>query len=380
MTSFENELELLLTQAEEMLQSNRPAEALSFLDRARKIQPRHAWAMLFRGVALIQLGKTLEAVETLITAADENQQDIDIQVDAARHLTRLNHFQDALICARRALELNAFDAGAHAACGEALEELARIEEAVQHREMAIQYDADDVDSRYCLAADLCDLSRFDEASAVAQPLFTDFADDPDIIRLQGACLSYQGDHFQALKCWAQIERLEGLSSSLLHNRAGSLDIIGRYAEALATINEAIEMDPDEALNYYTRGMIHEHLHDDAAAIDDYLASLARDPDSLDTVVNLLDLSFTLDIATLVLERTRHIFPGNPPYAKLRYAQGRLLIETGRLKSAVRKLQSSVALEPSLGIAWYSLMLLYGMLGDTQGVLNTSEYALRFFRR
>ena len=378
MTPFDNEIDQLLTQAEEMLQKERPTEALSFLERARKLQPRHAWTMLFRGVALGQLGQLEEAVDQLISAADEHAGDIDIQVDAARHLSLLEQYQDALICARRALELDEHDAGAHAVCGEVLERLDRIEEAVPHREQALEYDNDDIDSRYYLAVDLCDLERYEEGHAIAEPLFASFADDPDIIRLHGACQSYLGQHQEALICWAELERLEGITPNLLHNRASTLDVLGLHEEALATISEAIALEPDAPLNYYTRGMIHEHGQDEAAAIDDYLAALTCDAEYLDAIVNLIELAVSSDVAPEILARIRQLLPTDPPSAKLRYAEGRLLMEMGELEQANALLQSAVSREPALGIAWYALMLLYGMQGDYAGVLAASDYAMRFF--
>ena len=95
----------------------------------------------------------------------------------------------------------------------------------------------------------------------AQPLFTQFPDDPDILRLHGACLSYLEHHEEALSKWAELERLEGVNTNLLHNRASTLDALGRREEALATISEAMRMSRKAAMNYYTRGMIHEHAGD-----------------------------------------------------------------------------------------------------------------------
>ena len=121
MKPFENEIDQILTQAEALLQDEKPTEALALLERGRKLEPRHGWLTLFRGVAFAQLGRTEEATDQLIIAADNNRKDIDIQVDAARHLSLLEQHQDALVCANRAIELEESDAGAQAILGEVLE-------------------------------------------------------------------------------------------------------------------------------------------------------------------------------------------------------------------------------------------------------------------
>ena len=75
------------------------------MERAQTLEPQYAWTMLFRGVALGQLGNGGGGA-----AAHQrgrwSPEDIDIQVDAARHLSVLEHHQDALICANRAIEID----------------------------------------------------------------------------------------------------------------------------------------------------------------------------------------------------------------------------------------------------------------------------------
>lgn len=375
---FENEIDQLLTQAESLLQDQKPGEALDVLDRARTLEPGHAWTQLFRGVALGQLGRTDEAIEQLLAAADSHAEDIDIQVDAARHLSLLEQHQDALICAHRAVGSDGGDAGAHAIRAEVLEHLGRISEALPDREAVLLLDADDPDSRYFLAVDLCDLGRFDEAYRHAEPLFAQFPDDPDILRLHGACLSYLDRHQQALSKWAELERLEGVTPNLLHNRASTLDALGLHEEALATITEAIALEPDVAINHYTRGMIHEHRGDDQAALNDYLTALSFDHQHLDAVINLVELAVAADVVPATAERLRTLVGQHPTSAKLLYAHGRLQMEQGDLAQAQRTLEEALCREPSLGICWYTLSMLYGIAGKAEDALLAADRAMQDF--
>lgn len=353
-------------------------EALALLDRACKIQPGHAWMLLFRGVALGQLGRVDEAVDSLISSADHNIDDIDIQVDAARHLAVLEQYQDALLCAQRAVTLDASDAGANAILGEVLERLGRIVEAVPYREQAVALDQTDIDSRYYLSVNMCDMGRYEEAYTEAQKLLQELPDDPDIVRLNGACLSYLGRHHDALAIWAKLERLEGITPNLLHNRASTLDALDLYEEALTTINEAIETEPDIALNYYTRALFYEHHGDDAAAIEDYLTTLTLDPDHLDTVVNLVDLATIANMVSLVLDRINGLLEATPDATKLLYAKGRLLMETGETTEGTACLEAAVRRTPSFGIGWYTLTMLYVMTGNLEAAVTASDQALRYY--
>ncbi len=379
MTPFENnDIDQLLTQVEALLQDERPVEALDLIERARRLEPRHAWMMLFRGVALGQLGRIDEAVDQLIAAADEHTDDIDIQVDTARHLSLFGQAQDALICANRAIAIDAEDEGAHAVLGEVLERLGRISEAVPSRELALLGDPDDADSRYYLAVDLCDLGRYQEAYEVAEPLFGEFADDADIVRLHGACLSYLGRHTDALIKWAELERLEGVTPNLLHNRASTLDVLGRHEEALATIDEAVLAEPDVAVNYYTRGMINEHLERNGDAIEDYLIALAYDHEHIEAAINLVELAAAIDAVDTTLVRVNRLLDAEPSSAKLAYARGRLEMEAGEFVTGQEHIEEAVRREPQLAVGWYTLSILYAVTGNPEKAVNAADRALLEF--
>jgi tetratricopeptide (TPR) repeat protein len=376
----DDDIEQLLTEAENLLQELKPNDALQVLERARRLEPRHAWMLLFRGVALAQLGQVEEAVKELLSAADEHPEDVDIQVDAARHLCLIEEYQDALICADRALAHAQDDAMAHAVRGEALEHLGRLAQAVPEREEALALDPTDSDNRYSLAVGLCDLGRYPQALEVATPLFAEFPDDPDILRLHGACLSYLGRHAEAMGKWAELERLEGVTPNLLHNRASTLDALGRFEEALTTIEEAIDLEPELAVNFYTRGMIHEHQGEEAPALQDYLEALSIDPNHLETAMNLVEVAPLVSAGDLSDAQARlHVLMGDHPRAAvLRYAAGRLQLEAGEFAAAMKLLESAVRCDPALGVGWYTLSMISGMMGNFATAVASADRALRFF--
>jgi len=378
MASYEHELDDLLTQAEALLQEQRPEDALRLLERACALDPQHAWAQLFRGVALGQLGRALEAVEHLLATADRHAEDIDVQVDVARHLALLDYHQDALLCATRAVQLDPHDGGARAIRAETLEHLGRVSEAVGEREAALATDAEDADSRYYLAVDLCDLGRYEDAARVADALFAQYPDDPDIIRLHGACLSYLGRHAEALSKWAELERLEGLSPNLLHNRASTLDALGLHDEALSTIDEAIALEPDAGINYYTRGMIQEHRGEADAAVEDYLLALEHDPEHLDAAINLVELVPTTRLVPAVYARITAQLERRPTAAQLLYVLGRVKMEMGDLLGAQQTLEAAVCREPRMSIGWYTLSMVYTIAGAPESALRAADRAVRDF--
>ncbi len=382
MSLFDPDIEEILSQAEALLQDKRPIEALSLLDRAGKLAPRHAWATLYRGVALGQLDKVDEAVELLLSAADQHADDLDIQIDAAWHLALLDFPQDALVTIERALTLDKHDAGAIAVYAEILERLNRIEEAVRVREDLLLHHPEDEENRLLLAMDLCDCGRYADALNLANPLIKTNPQDADIVRLQGACLSYQGNHEAAAELWEKLEALEGQTQNLLHNRACTLDALLQHEEALYTINLAIAREPDEAINYFTRGMINEHLEKQDKAVDDYLKALQYDHDFIDTVVNLAEVAQWCGRVPYALECVDEMLidkgEDEPPCAVLLYARGLLLLQINEIADARVAIEAAVQREPEIGIAWHTLSIVYQMEANDEGVIIATERALRSF--
>ena len=348
MTPFENELDQLLTEAEALLQDQKPVEALDLLARAQTLEPHYAWTMLFRGVALGQLGKTEEAVPQLIGAADDHREDIDIQVDAARHLSVLEYHQDALICANRAIEIDTNDAGAHAVRAEVLERLGRIEEALPARETAIALDPEDTDSRYYLAVDYCDLGRYQEAF---KPRCRCSSSIPTI-RIFCACMALACPiSIITRKRWANGRSWSGWKGStptcctIAPARWMRWDAGRRRWRPLT---EAIAEEPENVMNYYTRGMIHEHAGEDdrrAGRLPAHAQNGSRpyrrgDQSGGTGVVHQHLLPHTGTPAGV----QQHA----PTSAKLLYVQGRLAMDEGDLRLARRALEAAIQAGTGVG--------------------------------
>ena len=380
MTPFDPDIEEMLSQAEALLQDQRPIEALSLLDRAGKLAPRHAWATLYRGVALGQLGKVDEAIAMLLSAADNHPDDLDIQIDSAWHMTLLDFPQDALVTIERALKLDTHDSGAVLVYAEILERLNRITEAVNVREEQLLRHPEDEENRLLLAMDMCDTGRYSEALELACPLISANPQDPDIVRLHGACLSYQGNHEEAAVLWEKLEALEGPTQNLLHNRACTLDALLRHEEALEIIDLAIEKEPETALNHFTRGMINEHLGKLELAVIDYLNAITRDHDFMDAVVNLAEVAEHCQMVSATLVCVEELLTeqpaDEPPCAVLLYARGLLLLQMNRVDDARVTIEEAVRCEPDLGYAWHTLSIIYQMHGESELLIMATERALR----
>jgi tetratricopeptide (TPR) repeat protein len=134
------------------------------------------------------------------------------------------------------------------------------------------------------------------------------------------------------------------------------------------------------VNYYTRGVIHEHQGAERLATEDYLEALSRDPQHLETAMNLAELGPMMGPGLIAEALARlHVLQGEHPRAAvLRYVSGRLSVEQGNYATAVRQLESAVRCDPMLGVGWYTLSMLCGMMGEFGAAAAAADRALRFF--
>ncbi len=361
MEPFEGEVEELIDRAHNLLQINKPDEALEVLTQAEAKAPKNGWIQLFRGSAYGQLGRQDEAIDEILKAADSNLDDIDIQVESAHQLSFLQQYQDALISANRAIKLDTSDAGAYMAQADAMEQLGRNDEALNAREEALALDPEDQENLYYYALDLCDAARFSEAFRIAELLYAKLDDDPDILRLYGATLSYLARHDEAIKIWDRLEQIEGETGILLYNRATSLDAIGQSEAAQELIEKAITMEPDVAINHLAYGTILERIGKEEQAITEYLTTLELDDDALEAGLRIIDLATEIDAVEPAMESVEEMLRLKPDNAILIYLHGRLMIESNDsevILEGEKQIELAANKQPKMSVAWFSLAKLY----------------------
>jgi tetratricopeptide (TPR) repeat protein len=98
----------------------------------------------------------------------------------------------------------------------------------------------------------------DSATLTANNMFDDRHYDRALATYQEA-LAEAPDHVPALR---------GMANSLIQ--------LGRYEDALITLDRAMALDPDFPGHYAIRGIVHDHMGDHQLAMADYRQALAQD--------------------------------------------------------------------------------------------------------
>jgi tetratricopeptide (TPR) repeat protein len=250
--------------------------ALVDYDRIVSLDPgAHALAFC-RALCLSGLGRVEQAVEAMQRVADAAP-DTPAYLRALGDL-RTQAEQPALALAPlcRAIELEATAAG-YATRGRAHEALGDVAAALADYDRAAELDPDDATAgvhRLMLRAtqrpqemDLQALAAELDRLATRMPNSAELAD------LQAVTLSTLGDHPGALKAWDRLIALSpDVDGETYLKRAVAHARLGHVQEAFDDATHAIERSPTLAAAYVARGIYRTHLEDDA---DEALADLDR---------------------------------------------------------------------------------------------------------
>lgn len=225
---------------------------------------------------------------------------------------------------------------------------------------------DDVQSRLIMAEGLFNLKQYDRARQVVQPLLDsdDYADQAYL--LLGRIADAQENHLQAAEYFRKVTRLQPKNKLAWLSLALSYSQAGHHQEALKSLQEALDLFPEDLdlLSFYGSTLNQLARYEEAAKI---LWKVNRKaPQDLNTVValgvaleNLKQFSRldSLYDAALTLHPDAAILLNNYSYS---------LAERGiRLEEALRMAQKAVSLEPDNGAYLDTIGWIYYKLGNLE---------------
>lgn len=140
-------------------------EALPALQRAAELLPGDAEAQNNLGVALVDCGKTQQAIASFRRALEINPDYAGAHNSLGAILKVMGHLDPAVSSLRRALQIDPDFAQAHCNLGTALQELGQLDAAVACYRRALEINPEDADAHNNLGTALNDLGRLEDAVA-----------------------------------------------------------------------------------------------------------------------------------------------------------------------------------------------------------------------
>lgn len=153
-----------------------------------------------------------------------------------------------------------------------------------------------------------------------------------------------------------------LLASFYGNRAMELLAGGHVAAARAWLDQALELDPEEAVLWNNAGVLSQRMGDDAAAEARFLHAAARNPRLMSVLNNLVALYAGRGDATRAAywkERADHVLRRDPFY---QYSVAERSAEAGNYEEAVRYYRRAIALDSRERLFHFGLARAYTYLG------------------
>ena len=170
--------------------------------------------------------------------------------------------------------------------------------------------------------------------------------EPNFYIELGDAQHQQGNLSAAIGSYRRALELDPQSARAARRLGVALGSVGRTAEALHILDDAITREPQSELLLYERAQIETNRGDVASAEGDVRKALALKPDYVDALNNLGSLLAESGDAAGAESSFRQALAVNPYDAATRANLGRLLSAKGAIAEAMFQLQRSIELTPN----------------------------------
>ncbi len=280
----------ILTQAVQLHQSGRLADAEALYRRILQQEPGHADALHLLGLLAHQAGQHAEAYDLIRQALAVDGSQSLFHCNLAAVCLPLGRLEEAVAESREAIRLSPALAEAHNNLGAALQRLGRLDEAAAALQEALRLDPRHVEARCTLSAVYNRQGRLPEAQACLQQVVQMVPTHAAALNGLGCVLLGLGRPGQALRPLREAVRLQPAFAEAHSNLGLALRELDRVDEALPSFREALRLQPRYAGGHNNLGYTLETLGkvDEAAA--EFRETLHLEPDNAFALASLAGLA------------------------------------------------------------------------------------------
>jgi tetratricopeptide (TPR) repeat protein len=366
-----------LTQALELHQQGRLAEAERLYSAILAARPDHADALHFLGLIKFASGQFNEALQLIARAMRSGTPSPQVLLNHGLVLNALDRRAEAIESFDQAIKLNPNISEAHNNRAVVLATLGRNEEALQSYDKALAIRPDDAGTLYNRGNLLKDIGRFDEALVSYDRALALRPDYAEALCNRGVVLYALKRLHDALASYDRALVLRQDIAEAYSNRGNVLRDFKQFEEALANYDRALALRPDYAEAFSNRGIaLHElKRHDDALASFD--RALALRPDYAVALCNRGATLHALRRYGEALASYDRALALQPDYAEALSNRGATLSELRKFDEALANYDRALALQPELPEVHWNQATLRLLTGDFER--GWAEYEWRWKR-
>ncbi|HTW95376.1 MAG TPA: tetratricopeptide repeat protein [Tepidisphaeraceae bacterium] len=217
--------------------------------------------------------------------------------------------------------------------------------------------------------------QFTEAESICRQILSIQADHPVAWNILGIILMDKRDFTQSIDCFSRALELHPNSPDFLSNRALCFRAMGKIPQAIADLQQAIKINPNDAGAHLILGntLAQAERFKDAAAA--YEASLRINPNFTDAMLRLASLYQNLGRHEEAIELFRKVLAIDPACVNAHADLAASLNSLGKADQAIASLRKAIDLEPNRPQLWGNLASYLFGTGDIPASLTCNDRAL-----
>src|SRR6184192_2422593 len=354
----------------------RPEVATEWLLRARALDEGSSLVHFYLGEVYYSRGLDVEALAALERAVALNPDHANAHYLMAFVLGDLGRHQDARAASKRAIQLNPPLARAQTNLSlERYDAERKSREARERRAPVPQVVEGNALAHYNLGLAFRQKGYYAEALREYRLAVERGEDRRLTLQAMAEVHLLKRDFAAALELYETLLREVPDSPKLWNERGVVLHQAGRPDEALASYQQAVEIDGKYALSWNNLGVLQAHRGAAEAATESLRKALRLQSAFSAARLNLGLLLYQLRRFQLSLEAYRQVLQTEPASAAAWNGIGLVLVELKRFPDARNAFVRAVEADPDHAGAHYNLSFTLSNLGDYDGALRATKRAL-----
>jgi len=266
-----------LNYANQLLRSQKYAEAIKAVDKAISKKPNFYQAWYFKGVIFFSEKKDTEAITAFDKALKINPDFAQAWKLRGRVLGLLDKYSEALTSFNQAIALSPNQFDLYYWRGLSLAQLKRFPESIEAYNQAIKFYPDFQHSYLSRGWSYLVLQKYQQAIDDFTQVIQLDPKNADYYHSRGLAYSLLNKRQQAIDDLTQAIQLDPKNAQYYSHRGYAYSALKKYQQAITDFTKAIQLDPKNAQYYNARGLVYGSLEDYKKAIEDITEAIRLDP-------------------------------------------------------------------------------------------------------
>jgi tetratricopeptide (TPR) repeat protein len=278
----------------------------------------------------------------------------------------LEDFSGAEDDCSKALGLNGFMVKAYICRSYARMKLKAFDSAISDCDKGLEFDTQNRSLLYHKGFALVAAKRYIEAEVCLNEMIRRYPTEVDAYMAKGQMNVERGDTLAAIEDFSRTIAVDKYYAPGWGARGWVSLMKDRFSNALADLNEAIRLTPDDPTYYMNRALARYNLNDIRGTMEDFDRSISLDPNSKLSYLNRAIMRTTVGDLNRALEDYDKVLFLDPEDYQAIFNRGLVRKDVGNYKEAIADFTTIITKYPKFTPAYYQRSDVKKRMGDAKG--------------